>query len=994
MKQDKKKTKAQLIEELVALRRRNGELEERAAQQPAEYGASTAARKSLELQQVAFEGSRDAIFISDAEGRFVDVNEAACRMTGYLREQLLQMRIPDLHDAPDLDVYNKYHSRIMSGEEVTSEAPILRADGTKVSAEFSNRRVMVRGAWYMHTVARDITDLKRTEDGLRASESRYRTLVEYSPAGIYQTDAHGKCTYVNPRLCEMAGLRLDGALGDGWTASLHPEDCDAVFKSWQAMVRDRSEWNDEYRFVNTKGEITWVAGYAVAILDENGQVTGYIGTNVDVSRRKEAEEELSSVVSLLDSVRQAQSLHIEEQDTETVFEELLSTLMSMTNSEFGFLDEVLYEPDGTPYKLSLAMSNLSWDSESTALYEQLRSRDLEFRDLRNLAGLPALQKKPVIANDAPHDPRSGGLPEGHPPIHSFMGLPIVSGDTIVGVAGVANRSGGYDEELAEFLAPYLSACAGIIQSVRLRNWKRDAEQALRQSEEEARRILAATTGGIWKWNFKTNELFFSDRYYTMLGYEPGEFPASFESWRDLLHPDDRDRAIAGAAEYLETKPDEYDNEFRLRTASGEYRWIRANARVVERDADGKAVLMIGNHEDITERKEAEAEKLEMEQRVQRAQKLESLGVLAGGIAHDFNNLLMAVIGYADIAMRKLSPAAPARDSVLKIQGAATRAAELADQMLAYSGRGKFLVERVNLSNLVLEMGHLLNASVSKTTLLHYELSETLPAVKVDATQIRQVVMNLITNASEALREQTGVVKVRTGVRECDKALFDEARIADGCADGTYVFVEVSDTGAGMDEETINKMFDPFFTTKFTGRGLGLAAVFGIVRGHKGALTVDSEPGTGTKIRVLLPACVEEMEEQPDSEAAELVGAGSGTVLLVDDESAVLEVGKDMLQMAGYNVKIARDGTEAVEIFRIHTREIHCVILDLTMPKMGGEEAIAELQRVDSSVPVLLSSGYSTSDLESHMADKGFAGFVKKPYMLDEIVKTLNRVMGQ
>ena len=393
--------------------------------------------------------------------------------------------------------------------------------------------------------------------------------------------------------------------------------------------------------------------------------------------------------------------------------------------------------------------------------------------------------------------------------------------------------------------------------------------------------------------------------------------------------------------------------------------------------------------DITDRKQAERERLALETQVQQAQKLESLGVLAGGVAHDFNNLLMGVLGNAELALADISPGAPARVSIEEVKKAATGAAELANQMLAYSGRGRFVVEPVKLSEVVKGMGQLLNASIPKTTLLSYELCETIPPTKADVTQIRQVVMNLITNAAEALEDQSGIVKLTTGVMEFNGSCTGEGLVFGELSDGTYSYLEVTDAGVGMDEETVSKMFDPFFTTKFTGRGLGLAAVFGIVRGHEGAIKVESEPGEGTTIRVLFPATdtpTESLRENGHTEAG-------GTVLLVDDEPDVLDLGKRMLEMAGYEAVTARDGVEAVEVFKQHSRDIKCVILDLTMPQMGGEETFVELQKIRGDVPVLLSSGYGVGEVTARISTSGFAGFIKKPYRLDDLKGILREVVS-
>jgi len=411
------------------------------------------------------------------------------------------------------------------------------------------------------------------------------------------------------------------------------------------------------------------------------------------------------------------------------------------------------------------------------------------------------------------------------------------------------------------------------------------------------------------------------------------------------------------------------------------------------DAQGKVTGVMSINLDISERKRAEEERGKLEAQMREVQKLETLGVLAGGIAHDFNNLLMAILGNADLALARLSPTAQARHNVEEIARASHRAADLCRQMLAYSGKGRFVVGRYDLSEIVREMAPMLEASVSKKANLRYSFVEDLPAVEADANQMRQVIMNLISNASEALGDMMGIISISSSVVECDRAYLAGSFLDDKLPEGRYVYLEVSDTGCGMDAQTMSKIFDPFFTTKFVGRGLGLAAVLGIVRGHKGAIKVYSEPGKGTTFKILLPAIDWAPEERAQIEEESDPAPRRGCVLLVDDDPDVRFVGSEMLDLLGFQVLTAVDGPEGLDVFRAHGGEINCVILDLTMPKMGGEEAFRELRRLRSDVCVILSSGYNEQDVTQLFVGKGLAGFIQKPYTAAKLRDTLNRVLG-
>jgi PAS domain S-box-containing protein len=397
--------------------------------------------------------------------------------------------------------------------------------------------------------------------------------------------------------------------------------------------------------------------------------------------------------------------------------------------------------------------------------------------------------------------------------------------------------------------------------------------------------------------------------------------------------------------------------------------------------------------DITERKRAEAERERLEEKLLQTQKLESLGVLAGGIAHDFNNLLTAVLGRADLALLDLAPGDPSREHVEQIERSARHAAELTRQLLAYSGRGRFVVEAVELSRMISEMTDLLELSISKRGRLHLHLSPSLPPTEGDAAQLRQVVMNLVTNGAEAVGEHDGQITVTTGVRHVDRATLAECLPDEGQGEGDYVFVEVRDTGHGMTPEVRERIFDPFFTTKFMGRGLGLAAVLGVVRSHRGAIHAQSVNGNGAVFTVFLPVA------QPRLAAAAPAPVPSGRrswraqglVLVVDDEAVVRETASNMLRRVGLEPLPAASGQEAIDLLRQRGDAVSLVLLDMTMPGMSGAETLEELRRVRPDVKVLLSSGYSDVEVERHFGGKVVQGFLQKPYELSTLIERLRPI---
>ncbi len=404
-----------------------------------------------------------------------------------------------------------------------------------------------------------------------------------------------------------------------------------------------------------------------------------------------------------------------------------------------------------------------------------------------------------------------------------------------------------------------------------------------------------------------------------------------------------------------------------------------------------ARLYAAAQQELAERTRAEAERLALERQMQHTQKLESLGILAGGIAHDFNNLLQVVLGHAALALMDLDPHTPTHSSLTQINMAARRAAELTQQLLAYAGKGRFLIQPLNLTELIYDMTPLLRTSAGKVA-LETHLDSNLLAIMADATQIRQVVMNLVINAAEAMGERSGRVTISTSMRQIDRTTFAASYGDSNLPEGMYVCFEVADTGIGMDEATQARIFDPFFSTKFTGRGLGLAAVMGIVRSHQGAVQVQSVPGEGTRMLVMLPGVLAPVVET-ELLTGEMNWRGSGVVLIVDDEPDVRGLAAQLLERLGFRTLTARDGRAAVEIFQVYADDLTLVLLDLTMPEMSGDQVFRELRKIRAEVPVVFMSGYSSVVASDQLRDITPAGFLQKPFTLDNIRVTLQRALA-
>ncbi|HXI79586.1 MAG TPA: response regulator [Verrucomicrobiae bacterium] len=408
----------------------------------------------------------------------------------------------------------------------------------------------------------------------------------------------------------------------------------------------------------------------------------------------------------------------------------------------------------------------------------------------------------------------------------------------------------------------------------------------------------------------------------------------------------------------------------------------------------KATLLDESNRDLQramiQREAAEEARRAIEAKVLEVQKLESLGVLAGGIAHDFNNLLVAILGNASLALLDLPQDSPARPSIADIEIAGQRAGELARQMLAYCGRSKFQIEPIELAELVRELMTLLRVSIGKSVVIKLDLPDDPIIVDADAAQIRQVVMNLVINAADAIGDRSGIVTIRVRRLEADAAYLADAHPGSNLAAGSYAALEVSDTGLGMDKETQARIFDPFFTTKFAGRGLGLAAVLGIVRGHGGALRVYSELGRGSTFRIVLPLSASSPVRAEDPETD---WSGTGRILVVDDDAMVRTVARRLLESFGLTVVEATGGAEAITMFVDEAETIDGILLDLTMPDVGGAQVFRAVRAIRPDVPVVLMSGYHEDEASAAFDGQGLAGFVQKPFTPADLSRRMRVALG-
>jgi PAS domain S-box-containing protein len=617
---------------------------------------------------------------------------------------------------------------------------------------------------------------------------------------------------------------------------------DPTIRSGKPYERLHGQHLYEFTLIRKDGSTFPAEVQGSYVLDKHSMPVGIRFMFRDITKRARAGQALKRSNALLAALTAAQANFIRGAGPAVVFDSLLEKLIEATESEYGMIGEVVRRSDGTPYLRTWALTNIAWDEASRRVYEERGSAGMEFTNLENLIGHAITTGQPVIANEPARDPRSGGLPPGHPALSGFLGLPVVAGGQVLGLIGLANRPGGYSEQDCADLEPMVATCGTIIEARLAETGRRDAE---------ARLDLALRGADLWIWEFDipAGRLVSSYRLWASPGGAPTA--AGLDWWIEQVHPGDRDRLRGAIDEHLAGRAPLIECEHRFNAGPGRWAWVLTRGTVVERSADGRPLRAAGSFLDITDRKAAEADLWRLEVQVRQSQKLESLGVFVGGIAHDFNNLLTAVLGNLYMVRQSLPPGAE-RDLADEAWRAAERGAELVRRLLTYARPEVAGGELITLDALLDETAALARSMLTPSARLSVRHGSEPGLVHGSWTSLQQVLLNLIMNAGDAM-PGGGRITVTRRIAEIGPrhrwAPPDLPR-------GRYHVVSVSDTGTGMTPDIIERIFDPFFTTKGVGRGtgLGLSTSLGIARAHGGWLAVESTPGVGSTFRLLLPAC--------------------------------------------------------------------------------------------------------------------------------------------
>jgi len=678
---------------------------------------------------------------------------------------------------------------------------------------------------------------------------------------------------------------------------------------------------------------------------------------------------------LLRSIVRVHQRFLADEDPHPLFEGLVDELLAFTDSEYGFLGEIVVERAGTPSLRLHAFASRASGREALQRFRSRAPAELELDHLDTLIGAVLQSAKPVLANDPASDPRSGGLPPGHPPLESFLGIPLHHGDRFVGMMGVANRPQGYTEELLARLEPFVVTAASVVDAHRSRRERRRAEEV--QARQVA--ILEATTDlvGTADAQGRLTYLNRAARRMREIGDEDDVSEVSVLAY----HTPWARRLILKEALPCAMRDGSWVGETAVIAADG--REVPLSQVVIaHKDAHGRIDFFSTIARDVSEQRTLEEE-------LRQAQKMEAIGRVAGGIAHDFNNILTAVFGNAELARRELADGGAPLEALDEILQAATRAATLTRQLLTFARRGIVEPRRVDLNELARRMERMLRRLIGEDVELELDLAPAIAGVRADEGQLEQVLMNLAVNARDAMPDG-GRLRIETR----PVTLEGDAASALELPPGRYLRLAVSDTGVGMSEETRGRIFEPFFTTKPAGQGtgLGLAICYGVVRQSAGQIDVETAPGCGTRFVIHLPEVDEAAVVAAERHRAPQPAADAGTLLLAEDEPQVRALLGRALRERGYAVLAAADGETALALARRHEGPIDLLVTDVVMPRLGGRALASSMRALRPGMPVLYVSGHPEGPGFSQALEEPRTGYVAKPFSAEELLRKVRELL--
>ena len=865
---------------------------------------------------------------------------------------------------------------IDTGEKYDFVHRIVRSDG---SIRWVHEQGDVAGdtdgaRWRMLGIVRDITDKKEARLLLQATlrELKYHKYAIDQHSIVAVTDLSGRITYSNDKFTEISGYtnrELFGKTHRIINSGFHPKE---FFTRMWLTISSGKIWHGEVCNRNKNGELYWVETTIVPHLDENDKPDRYIAIRTDITERVLSQQATAEERGLLEVINDVQSQFLRDGQAKAGFENLLQATLSATESEYGFVGEVFYTDENHPYIKMMALTNIAWDEESKAVYEKHASNGIEFRNLNTLFGNVLTTGKPVISNNPADDPRSGGIPEGHPPLNSFMGVPLYTGNKMVGVVGIANRSTGYDESILERLQPLFTTCARFIDACKIDALRKHADVQLHLQAS----ALEAVADGIVITDKNGNIEWVNPAYTDLTGYSAdevlGKNPRILKSGK---HSQDFYKKLWQTILSGDTWHGELWNK---RKDGSLYQEEQSITPVLGRD--GEVNHYIAVKRDVSERQK-------LQQQLQQAQKMEAIGHLTGGIAHDFNNMLASIMGYTELASERIDKKGDkkVKSYLAEVYKSGTRARDLVAQMLAFSRGGEGEIKPFILAPLIKESLKMLATTLPSSMEIDLKIDDSSLTVETNPVQLHQMIMNLCINSRDSMSGKgelsIGLKQVRLKKVECVSC---HKKIS-----GDFVQVSVKDTGSGIKPEQMGRLFDPFYTTKEIGKGtgMGLSMVHGIMHDHGGHILLETFVDKGTTFSLLFPSSSNQVYEEDEEYVAikkETV-AVDGNILVVDDEPSVGRFIGEILKLSGYSVTVETDSRIAMKKFRENPSAYHLIVTDQTMPGMTGIELARSILEIRPDFPIVLCTGYSEHVDEDIATSIGISAYVSKPIKADEFV---------
>ncbi|HTL98389.1 MAG TPA: PAS domain S-box protein [Holophagaceae bacterium] len=987
--------------------------------------------------QELFDRLPDPAWIYDKDTKAIlAVNEPACRRYGWSREEFLAMSMADIRPPEERQRFLALVATFPPVRELRGESRHWTKDGSDFLVDVDARDIHFRGRPCRFVSARDAFERKMAWIALQETQDTYSGLVENLAEGVAILDEEARFIYVNAACGQIFGLPPDSLLGRTTLDFIAPE----ARERHAEELRQRASGEKgsyEIEVLRSSGERRWLAIRAAPRRDSSGRFAGTVASFFDITdhrlaleAHRQIEARFRRLVEMLPqglvtyqegriTYANPAATAITRTDPGTVLGRPIAdfvhpsertTLMGrylrivrgedMPPHDYTFMRGdgsgvqveaygKILEPGEKPVLVSVFTDLTRRLEMERALREQEQLLRLVSDHTRQLiydyaidAGavrwIGPMQEMLGLESALPPDAQEWGRrlhPEDLPRVGARFREGLEGLHAVILEYRVRREDGAYIpvEDHGVFLPGPDGRAARMIGTIRDISDRYASEQALRDSEERYRSVIEQAQEMIFIVDLETRAITETNRsFHDTLGY-----PAADMGHLTLYDLVDADRAsVDRNIGIIQRQGSQAIGRRRYRRADGGLRDVEVTGSICRA---GGQEFMVVLARDITAR-------LASEMAMQQSQKLESLGVLAGGIAHDFNNLLTAMMGNLSLAQLRSHPSSPGWPYLDALEKSLHRAADLTRQMLAYSGKGRFVTKVLDLNQVVEEMTHLLSVSISKRVALRFDLEKDLPPFEADPAQLQQVVMNLVTNASDAIGDQEGAIRVATGLVELGAEQIQRDFPAQAVDPGPHLMLEVADTGCGMSPETQLRIFEPFFTTKAAGRGLGLSAMLGILKGHRAGLRIQSAPGQGTTIRIFLPARSGLRAEEP-SQAAPLTLRPAGAVLVVDDEPEIRMGAAEIFKILGFPAVLeAADGEEAVEIFKARGSEISLVFMDLTMPRMNGRDAFRALRALDPGVRVILTSGYN----EEAVADEDDrpTAFLQKPYRMRQLRDTV------